>query len=71
VHPREQLLVSFDHGDDDGTPECVEFLVIHLESALHLAERRVPLVIWQQGEVIAKLADRERLVQPLVPHISG
>ena len=40
---REHLLVSPDHRDDDGTPKCVEFLVIHLEGSPHFAERLVPL----------------------------
>jgi hypothetical protein len=44
VHLREHLLVSPDHRGDDGTPKCVEFLVIHLEGWPHFAERRIPTV---------------------------
>ena len=32
VHLREHLLVSPDHGNDDGVPKVVEFLIIHLEA---------------------------------------
>jgi hypothetical protein len=38
-------MVSLDHGEDDGTPECVELRVIHREGSLHFAESRVPLVL--------------------------
>jgi hypothetical protein len=33
VHSREHLLVSLDHGDDDGTPKCVEIRIIILRVA--------------------------------------
>jgi len=63
VHLRKHLVVSPDHGDNDGTLECIEFLVIHPEGSLQFAESRIPPVIRQQREIKAELANRECLVQ--------
>jgi hypothetical protein len=63
VQEREHLLVSPDHGLNEGTTERVEFRVIHPDPSLHVAESRVPLVLRQQREVVAELADREGLFQ--------
>ncbi len=65
MHEREHLLVSPDHGEDDGSLKLLEFLIIHLEGWLHLTDRRVSLVLRQDGEVIAELAHRERFVHLL------
>ena len=53
VHLREHLLVSPDHGNDDGTPKVVEFLVIHLEAWPHFAKRQIP-----PGDSDPQLAER-------------
>src|SRR5262249_3784383 len=44
VHQWEPLLVSPDHGFDDGTPKSVDFLFVHLGGWLHFAERLIPPV---------------------------
>jgi hypothetical protein len=53
-----------DHGDDDGTPKCLEFLVVHREIAAHVAEHLIPTV-FRIREVLAELRNRESLVQLL------
>jgi hypothetical protein len=63
VHLREHFLVSPDHGNDDGMPKVVEFLIIHLETWPHFANRPIPTVFRQQREVEAELANRECPVQ--------
>jgi hypothetical protein len=44
VHQWEHLLVSPYHGVDNGTPEIVEFLLVHLEAWPHFAKRLIPPV---------------------------
>jgi hypothetical protein len=63
VHLREHFLVSSDHGNDDGMPKVVEFLIVHLEAWPHFAHRLIPTVFRHQREVEAELANRECLVQ--------
>ena len=57
VHSREHSLVSPDHRIDGFAPECVEFLIIHLELSPHFAEHLFTTVFRQYREVIAELAE--------------
>ena len=45
VHPWEHLLVSPDHGVDDGTPKIVELFPLHVEGWRHFADPLIPLVV--------------------------
>jgi len=58
VHPREHLLVPPNHGNDHTAPEFVELCVIHAEARPHLGETRIPLILRQQRQIEAELADQ-------------
>jgi len=38
MHSWEHLLVSANHGIDDGTPKFVELVLIHVEAWPHIVE---------------------------------
>jgi hypothetical protein len=63
VHAREHLLMSLDHGEDDGSLKIFEYFVIHLEGSPHFGQNRTPTVVRKDREVITKLANRECPVQ--------
>ena len=55
-------MVPMDHREDNIAPKCLELVSLHLQARPHLAQRRVTLFLWHDGQIPAEHTKLKRMV---------